>query len=78
MGKDRGFAMKSIIVIGGDGMLGHKVFQTLKTHFPNTMCTIRGSASAQLYKKVNLFQSFVMRCKILCKMILGCFEHMTV
>lgn len=48
--------MKSIIVLGGDGMLGHKMVQSLRTRFSNTMCTIRGSASAQLYKKVNLFQ----------------------
>jgi len=49
--------MKSIIVLGGDGMLGHKVFQALKIRFSNTMCTIRGSTSDELFRKIDLFQA---------------------
>jgi dTDP-4-dehydrorhamnose reductase len=32
-----------ILVLGATGMLGHKVFQTLRARFPDTWCTIRGS-----------------------------------
>ena len=32
-----------ILVLGGTGMLGHKMFQLLRKRFPETYCTIRGS-----------------------------------
>ncbi|MEO8033252.1 MAG: SDR family oxidoreductase [Acidobacteriota bacterium] len=32
-----------ILVMGGTGMLGHKVFQRLRERFADTRCTIRGS-----------------------------------
>ena len=32
-----------ILVLGGMGMLGHKMFQRLRQRFPGTYCTIRGS-----------------------------------
>lgn len=48
--------MNSIIVLGGDGMLGHKMFQTLRARFADTTCTIRGSASDDSHRKIHLFQ----------------------
>ena len=30
-----------IMVLGGSGMLGHKMFQTLRESFPGTYCTVR-------------------------------------
>lgn len=33
--------MAKIVVLGGEGMLGHKMFQILREHFPDVMCTIR-------------------------------------
>lgn len=48
--------MNKIIVLGGDGMLGHKMFQTLSERFMDTTCTIRGSISDGFHKKISLFQ----------------------
>jgi hypothetical protein len=31
------------LVLGGEGMLGHKMFQILRTRYPDTGCTIFGS-----------------------------------
>ncbi len=45
-----------ILVLGGNGMLGHKVFQALRVRFPLTACTIRGSASSPLLRGIDLFQ----------------------
>lgn len=32
-----------ILVLGGEGMLGHKMFQRLRGRFPDVACTVRGS-----------------------------------
>lgn len=32
-----------VLVLGGTGMLGHKVFQQARQRFPETWCTIRGT-----------------------------------
>lgn len=34
-----------VLVLGGAGMLGHKVFQVARTRFPETWCTLRGTRS---------------------------------
>jgi len=34
-----------ILVLGGGGMLGHKMSQILSRRFPDTWCTLRGSAT---------------------------------
>ena len=34
----------STLVLGANGMLGHKMFQRLLLQFPDTWCTVRGSA----------------------------------
>lgn len=57
MGKEGGsFLVARIIVLGGDGMLGHKMFQFLGSRFPDTFCTIRGFINDDFHKKIDLFQ----------------------
>jgi dTDP-4-dehydrorhamnose reductase len=34
--------MPRVLIMGGTGMLGHKVFQLARSRFPETWCTIRG------------------------------------
>ena len=46
----------SILVLGGEGMLGHKVFQNLANRFPGTKCTIFGSLSDPFYRAIPLFK----------------------
>jgi dTDP-4-dehydrorhamnose reductase len=45
-----------IVVLGGAGMLGHKVFQTLRERFPGTIATTRGSAAQFPLSRVSLLQ----------------------
>ncbi len=44
-----------ILVLGGAGMLGHKMFQHLRRRFPRTYCTIRGSVDDLALHDVALF-----------------------
>lgn len=44
------------IVLGGEGMLGHKMFQTLGRHFDDVGCTIRGSLTDPLFSRIDLFR----------------------
>ncbi len=44
------------LVLGGDGMLGHKMFQTLLARFPDTGCTILGSRNDHPLGNVPLFR----------------------
>jgi dTDP-4-dehydrorhamnose reductase len=37
---------RRIVVLGGGGMLGHKVFQTLSARWPDTWTTLRGTRAA--------------------------------
>ena len=46
-----------ILVLGGMGMLGHKVFQRLRQRFPGTFCTIRGSIEEEPLRQIDLFQT---------------------
>ena len=48
--------MNGIIVLGGEGMLGHKVFQTLERQFPNTACTVRGRLDEPFYSRIDLYR----------------------
>src|SRR3954464_13488711 len=34
-----------VLVLGGTGMLGHKVVQAVRDRFPDTWCTVRGRAT---------------------------------
>ncbi len=46
-----------VLVLGGEGMLGHKMFQTLLERFPDTACTVRGSLADPFYTKIGLFRA---------------------
>lgn len=43
-----------ILILGGGGMLGHKMFQTLARRFPDTWCTLRSSTSDQAWQRAGL------------------------
>ena len=45
-----------IVVLGAAGMLGHKMFQTLRAAFPGTLATIRGRRSDPAVRGVDLLQ----------------------
>jgi len=45
-----------ILVLGGDGMLGHKMFQTLSARYPDTCCSVRGSIEEPFYRRIDLFR----------------------
>jgi dTDP-4-dehydrorhamnose reductase len=40
-----------ILVLGGMGMLGHKMVQRLRQRFPGTYCTIRGSTTDRVARR---------------------------
>jgi len=44
-----------ILVLGGEGMLGHKMFQTLRFLYPDTGCTVAGSLADPFYREIPLF-----------------------
>lgn len=46
-----------IVVLGGTGMLGHKMFQRLRERFPETYCTIRGSINDLPVRTVDVFHA---------------------
>jgi dTDP-4-dehydrorhamnose reductase len=43
-----------VLVLGGAGMLGHKVFQVLSARFPDTWCTVREERGDPLLERVDL------------------------
>jgi dTDP-4-dehydrorhamnose reductase len=45
------------LVLGGEGMLGHKMFQILRGRYPDTRCTIFGSLAEPFYRRIDLFQT---------------------
>ena len=55
--KSRGSELggKKILVLGGEGMLGHKMFQTLRSRYPVTICTIARSLAEPFYRKIPLY-----------------------
>lgn len=46
-----------ILVLGANGMLGHKMFQVLRDRFPETYGTIRGCLADGALSKIDLFQT---------------------
>src|SRR5579884_3417884 len=48
--------MIDVLVLGGTGMLGHKVFQTVREQIADTWCTIRGSVAHPVLSRIPLFQ----------------------
>ncbi len=45
------------LVLGGEGMLGHKMFQILRTRYPDTFCSIFGSLAEPFYRQIDLLQT---------------------
>jgi dTDP-4-dehydrorhamnose reductase len=45
-----------ILILGGTGMLGHKLFQHFLTRFPGTICTMHRQASDAPYSRIAMFQ----------------------
>ena len=45
-----------VLVLGGEGMLGHKMFQTLLARYPDTACTVRDSLDEPFYRRIDLFR----------------------
>jgi dTDP-4-dehydrorhamnose reductase len=46
-----------IVVLGGRGMLGHKIFHSLLKDHPETVCTVSGRLNRERYNSIGLFQS---------------------
>jgi dTDP-4-dehydrorhamnose reductase len=46
-----------ILILGGTGMLGHKLFQQIRQKVAETYCTIRGSIDHPLLRHVDLFHA---------------------
>lgn len=44
-----------VLVLGGEGMLGHKLYQRLLARYADTCCTIRGSPTEPFYRRIDLF-----------------------
>lgn len=49
-------SVAKIVVLGGAGMLGHKMFQTLRERFPGTLCTVRENPRKPPFGRVELLQ----------------------
>ena len=47
--------MSKVLILGGSGMLGHKMFQLLRVRFPETYVTVRTAQSTDLLKSVDLY-----------------------
>jgi dTDP-4-dehydrorhamnose reductase len=45
-----------ILILGGTGMLGHKLFQHFLLRFPQTICTMHRQASDVPYSRIAMFQ----------------------
>jgi dTDP-4-dehydrorhamnose reductase len=46
----------NILILGATGMLGHKMFQTLRERFPDTCAALRGAVGESPYTQVDLFR----------------------
>ena len=49
-------ASSRIIILGGAGMLGHKMFQVLRRRFLDVFCTIRGTGKDKPFDRIELLQ----------------------
>ncbi len=49
--------MKHVVVLGGAGMLGHKLFQVLRDRFPGTLCTVRKDVRRPPFDRIELLQA---------------------
>jgi dTDP-4-dehydrorhamnose reductase len=44
-----------VLVLGGEGMLGHKMFQVLNSRYPDIACTVMGSLREPFFQSIDLF-----------------------
>jgi dTDP-4-dehydrorhamnose reductase len=44
-----------ILVLGAEGMLGHKMFQTLSSRYADTACTVARPLGDPFYRRIDLF-----------------------
>ena len=44
-----------ILVLGGEGMLGQKMYQTLLSRYPDTSCTVARPLGEPFYQRIDLF-----------------------
>jgi dTDP-4-dehydrorhamnose reductase len=44
-----------ILVLGGEGMLGHKMFQIISARYAQTRCSIIGRLSDPFYREISIF-----------------------
>src|SRR3990172_9953137 len=51
----RSIRRMKVLVLGGEGMLGHKMFQILSSRYPETTCTIAGPLDHPFYRRIDLF-----------------------
>src|ERR1019366_6012805 len=58
MDSDRGgfMSVAKVMVLGGAGMLGHKMFQVLRERLPGTFCTVREDIRKRPFDSVDLLQ----------------------
>jgi dTDP-4-dehydrorhamnose reductase len=47
---------RRVVVLGGTGMLGHKLFQVLRERFPGTICTTRKNVRQAPFDQVDVLQ----------------------
>lgn len=45
-----------VLVLGGAGMLGHKMYQTLLSRYPDTACTVARPLDEPFYRRIDLFR----------------------
>lgn len=45
-----------IIILGADGMLGHKMFQVVRSRFDEVFCALHGNIDDDFHNKIPLFQ----------------------
>ncbi|MCE5324031.1 SDR family oxidoreductase [bacterium] len=45
-----------ILVLGGEGMLGHKMFQVLRKRYPDTSCSVLGRLDDPFYSKIDIYR----------------------
>jgi dTDP-4-dehydrorhamnose reductase len=46
-----------ILILGAEGMLGHKLFEVLSSSYPETYGAISGKVNDHIYKQISMFQT---------------------
>lgn len=59
-----GESEKRVVILGGTGMLGHKLFQRLRERFPGTLCTTQRNVRQAPFDRVDFLQGDDVVCGI--------------